>query len=208
MRRSGSGRPGQAGQPGGMPADSSQGQAGRGAVPQRQQLPQRGIRAQLTPAAGVGIQQPGNPFRDGADFEVGVERTRRGSPRIVPRLTGPGETVAAAANGWPRPRPLCSLSASPGVAVHVVRCTSVTRCHHGAQDTRRRRAGLVPLQEVADPVADSLSARVGASGAGRGMPARPPAAPSAVPKTFCGMPDLVAQVHGELLSSVVRLFSL
>ena len=44
-----------------------------GQSPSGSTLPQRGVRAQLAPAAGVGIQQPGDPLRDRADLEVGVK---------------------------------------------------------------------------------------------------------------------------------------
>ena len=74
----------------------------------------------------------------------------------------------------------------------------------GAQDTRRRRSGLVPLQEVADSFADSASAGVGASRDIRPGHARVSSGGTTRPslQTFCGIPDLVAQVHGELLRSV------
>ena len=66
-------------------------------------------------------------------------------------------------------------------------------------------AGLVPLQEVADSFADSAGACVGgASRDIRAGHARVSSGGTSRPslQTFCGMPDLVAQVHGELLRSV------
>lgn len=85
-----------------------------GAIAQRQELPQRGARSHLSPAARVRIEKPGNPLRYGTDFEVRVQGGAEARNGSFPGFNGGGRRHWMAAA-----KTALQLFCQSGIPVHV-----------------------------------------------------------------------------------------